>query len=203
MTQPQPIPTPTTTIQDQAPVSLYAIGMQLQEQDHEMLEAADMLASDDPEEVAEGTRILEEMLAVRESTHGALLAKADRVLIFSERLTQQAAARKAILARLEGLVKSDEARAAKLNEYVIKVLTTLHPGQRRFDLDTHELTSRKSTVVELDPEVEEEPRAHLPEDCVQETISYKASKAAIKAALSRGVVISGARLKQRLNWQIK
>lgn len=179
------------------------MGMQLQEIDHEMISAAEMLGSDDPEEVLEGTRILEEMLAVSESTQAALAVKADRVLIVSELLTRQAAARWAIVQRLSALVRADEAKAARLGEYVIKVLTTLAPGEKSFSLPTHDLSSRKSEVVELSEELEAEPEAHLDPALLRTKITYAADKAAIKTALKLGTVIEGASLKSKRNWTIK
>lgn len=161
------------------------MGMQLQELDHEMIGAAKMLDSDDPEEVAEGTRILEDILAVSESTKTALAVKADRCLIVAERLTQQAAARKTIVKRLAALVKADEAKAEKLSGYVIKVLTTLNPADKRFSLPTHEITSSKSTIVILDEEAELDPKGTLHAELVRETITYAPDKNAIKAALKK------------------
>jgi hypothetical protein len=179
------------------------MGLQLQELDHDMISAAEMLGSADPEEVAEGTRILEEMLAISESTQAALGVKADRVLIVAERLTQQAAARKAIVQRLSALVKADEAKAARLGEYVIKVLTTLAPNEKSFTLGTHNLTSRMSEVVELSEEIEEEPETYLDSALLRTTVTYAPDKAAIKTALKLGTIIKGANLRSKRNWTIK
>jgi hypothetical protein len=179
------------------------MGMQLQEIDHEMIAAAEMLGSDDPEQVAAGTQILEALLSTSENTKTALAVKADRVLICSERLIQQAAMRKAVAQRLTSLYKADEAKASRLQQYVIKVLTTLNPKLTEMSLATHDLTSRQSEAVALDPEIEADPQGTLPESLLTVKTTYSPDKAAIKAHIKAGNIVKGAAVVKRRNWTIK
>ena len=52
--------------------------------------------------------------------------------------------------RLIELSRSDASRADPLEESLVLVLTRLQPSATRFSFPNHELSSRKSLVVEID-----------------------------------------------------
>ena len=54
--------------------------------------------------------------------------------------------------RLIELSRSDASRADALEEPLVLVLTRLQPSATRFSFPNHELSSRKSLVVEIDAE---------------------------------------------------
>lgn len=192
---------PSSPSKTEQSVSLYAIGIQLQQLSSEISTASELLMSDDPDLVAEGAAILEHYLSVEESTKSALATKADRLLIFCDHLIAQAAFRKDQAKRLNELAKRDEAAVAKLHDYLIKVITTLNPKDNKFSFPTHELTSRKSEVVEIDSELD--PEHDLPADLVRTKTTYEPDKAAIKAAIKAGQAVPGCSLLERRNWTVK
>jgi len=180
--------------------SLYAIGIQLQSLSHEISHAAELLASDQEDERLAAIELLESYLAAEHSTVSALSSKADRLLIFCDHLIRQAAFRKDQAQRLTALAKADEVRVSRLHEYLTKVLTTLSPGDKTFSFDTHELTSRRSTAVVIDPDLI--PETDLPADLVITKTTYSPDKVSIKAALKGGMTIPGCSLIERTNWSI-
>jgi hypothetical protein len=180
--------------------SLYAIGIQLQSISHEISKAAELLASDEEDERLAAIELLESYLAAEHSSVGALSTKADRLLIFCDHLIRQATFRKEQALRLTALAKADEVRVTRLHEYLTKVLNSLSPDARTFSFETHELTSRRSTAVVIDPDLI--PETDLPADLVIAKTTYAADKVSIKAALKGGMTIPGCSLIERTNWSI-
>lgn len=162
--------------------------------------AAELLESDDPDLQAEGVQLLEQYLAIEESTKTALANKADRLLIFCDHKIQRSAFLKAQAKRLEEHAKRENAVVTRLQEYLIKVLTTLHPDETKFSFDTHELTSRMTPpALQIDEDLV--PEKDLPSEYVR-TI-YEADKAAIKEALKAGKQVPGCSLTSRRSWTVK
>lgn len=198
---PSESPTPSSPSKIDEAVSLYALGTQLQVLGSEINAAAELLETDDPELQAEGITLLEQYLAVQESTTAALSAKADRLLIFCDHKIQRSAFLKAQAKRLKEHADREDALVTKLQEYLIKVLTTLHPDETRFSFDTHELTSRKSTVVDIDADLD--PQHDLPEEYVRTKTTYEPDKAAIKEALKARKQVPGCSLIERRSWTVQ
>ena len=69
-----------------------------------------------------------------------------------EHLRGQSAYRQQQAKRFSELSRSDASRADALEDSLILVFTRLQPTSTRFSFPTHELTSRKSQVVEIDDE---------------------------------------------------
>lgn len=186
----------TTTPQPQT--SLYGLGMAAQAIAQEINRAAELLGSDDPEERDTGRVVLEEYLAAEDATKDAINEKADAVCHVVRLLHAQAAFRAEESKRLGALAKADLARADKLTDYMVHVLTTLDPGKTKFSLPHHELTSRQSTRVEVDEDVD------LPDEFLARRVieEVKPDKDAIKRALQSGASIPGALLRTVRNWKI-
>lgn len=164
----------------------------------EINRAAELLGSDDPEEQATGRELLEEYLAAEDATKDAINEKADAVCHVVRLLQAQAAFRAEEGKRLSALAKADLARADKLTDYMVHVLTTLDPGKTKFSLPHHELTSRQSTRVEIDEDAE------LPAEFMATRIieEVKPDKDLIKRTIQAGGVIAGACLRTVRNWKI-
>lgn len=177
--------------------SLYHLGLVAQTTAQEIARAAELLSSDDPDELEAGRLILEEYLAAEEQTQDAIRRKADGVCHAVRMLTAQADFRKAESKRLAELAKGDELQAQRLTDYMVKILTTLYPGETKFSLPHHELTSRQSARVEVDEALL--PKEFFSTRIIEET---KPNKDSIKAALKAGASIAGAALVTLRNWKI-
>jgi exoribonuclease II len=189
--------------------------------------AAELLEADDPDLQAEGIALLEQYLAAQESTKTALAAKADRLLIFCDHKIQRSAFLKAQAKRLKEHADREDAVVARLQEYLIKVITTLHPNETRFSFDTHELTSRKSTSLDSSDAVlgGDNPDDVItrvnrtPDGLIELTFSFFAGDIdeqfivsklerrldanAIKQAIKAGQGIEGCKLVEKRNWTVE
>lgn len=193
-------PNPATTSESpsrQSADSLYALGIQAQYIDGEISLAAEMLESDDPEQEATAVAVITEYLEAAAHTKALLADKADRVCAYIGHLEAVARFRKEQAARLSALAAADAKRAEQLKSYMVKVLTTLNPGDTKFSLPTHELRSRQSTAVVIESE------SAIPPEFLAEKITYSPDKLAIKAALKQGAAVPGCRLQTNTNWTIK
>lgn len=186
----------TTT---EAPRSLYGLALAEQETQARISSLAERLASDDPAEAAAAVVELESELLAEEHVRDALNAKADSYCWVIDQLRGQAAYRKEQSRRLAELAAADEAKAERLQATLIRVLTTLNPDATGFDLPTHRISSRRSTVVEVDPELDV---MELPEGCVRARTTYQPDKTALKDLLSKGEEVDGVQLVERRSWRI-
>jgi hypothetical protein len=161
--------------------------------------AAQGLFSDDPAEVAQATAALEELITSEAQNRQELEAKADAWCWVIEGLRARAAAQAEHSRRLAELAKDAEHRADVLQDRLTDALQRIAPDRTSWPLPEHKLTSRKTTSVELDPELSP---VDLPDDLRRVKTTYSADKAAIKAALSAGTAVPGASLVERRSWRI-
>lgn len=182
--------------------------------------AAQGLFSDDPAEVAEATATLEALIGAESQTRQDLEDKADAWCWVIGELRARADAQKEHSKRLAALAKEAEQRADALQDRLVAALLRVHPGETAFTLPEHKLTSRKSTAVEVDLELDPEA---LPEDLqrtkveldkaaakekIQNAITAavaglegdEAAKAAAVAAVS---AVPGVSLVERQSWTIR
>ena len=113
-----------------------------------------------------------------------------------EHLRVQTAYRQQQAKRLTALAAGDNGRADALEDSLVLVLTRLQPKATRFSFPNHELTSRKSSAVEIDDEEALDPQ------WLAVTTTSKPDKATIKEALKAGRHIEGAQLLSRRSWRI-
>lgn len=182
------------------PPSIYALGVALQSLSSQIHAASQLLSSSDPELVADGTVLLEQYLAAEDSTKTALAAKAVRLLLYCDHLIAQAAFRKEHSRRLAELAKRDETAVSRLHSTLVTVLTSLHPEDKRFRFPTHELSSRRSELIEIDPALD--PEADLPPELLRIKTTVEPDKSAIKAAIKAGRSVPGCQLLQRRSWTV-
>ena len=194
---------PSCTLQRVAPQgapgrssSLWQLGIEAQELTTAIAQLAERLETDDPGDRQQVLGELEAALLAEEGNKQALSAKADAICWVIEHLRGQAAYRQQQAKRLTALAAGDNCRADALEDSLVLVLTRLQPKATRFSFPNHELTSRKSSAVEIDDEEALDPQ------WLAVTTTSKPDKAAIKEALKAGRHIEGAHLLSRRSWRI-
>jgi hypothetical protein len=185
---------PSCTLQRSG--SLWQLGIEAQELTTAIAQLAERLESDEPDERQQVLGELEAALLADEGNKAAITAKADATCWVIEHLRGQAAYRQQQAKRLTALAAGDNSRADALEHSLVLVLTRLQPKATRFSFPNHELTSRKSSAVEIDDEEALDPQ------WLAVTTTSKPDKAAIKEALKAGRHIEGAQLLSRRSWRI-
>ncbi len=175
--------------------SLWQLGIEAQELTTAIGQLAEQLETDDDSR-AQALAELEAALLAEEGNKAGLAAKADATCWVIEHLRGQAAYRQQQAKRLTELSRSDAGRADALEDSLVLVLSRLQPTSTRFSFPNHELTSRKSQVVEIDDE------ESLPPEWLALKTTSQPDKAAIKEALKAGHLIPGAQLISRRSWRI-
>ena len=163
-------------------------------------QSAELLFSDDPAEVAAAAATLESLISAEADNRTAVERKADAWCWVIDHIRVQAAARSAHSQRLKDLATVAEKQAEALQDRLIAALARVDPEATRWELPEHKLSSRFTSSVQLDPDVEPQ---DLDEQYRCEKTSYSADKAALAAALKAGTQINGVALVQRRSWSIK
>jgi predicted house-cleaning NTP pyrophosphatase (Maf/HAM1 superfamily) len=176
--------------------SLWQLGIESQELTTAIAQLAERLETDKPDERQQVLGELEAALLADEGNKRALSAKADAICWVIEHLRGQAAYRQQQAKRLTALAAGDNGRADALETSLVLVLTRLQPKATRFSFPNHELTSRKSSAVEIDDEEALDPQ------WLTVTTTTKPDKTAIKEAIKTGKQIPGAQLLSRRLWRI-
>jgi hypothetical protein len=176
--------------------SLWQLGIEAQELTTAIGQLAQQLEADDEDARSHALAELEAALLAEEGNKAALAAKADATCWVIEHLRGQATYRQQQAKRLTALAAGDNGRADALEDSLVLVLTRLQPKATRFSFPNHELTSRKSSAVEIDDEEALDPQ------WLAVTTTSKPDKAAIKEALKAGRHIEGAQLLSRRSWRI-
>jgi len=163
-------------------------------------DAATDLFSDDPAVVAAATATLEGLISSESDNRRQVEAKADAWCWVIDHIRAQAAARAAHAQRLKDLATAAEQQAEVLQARLIQALQRVDPDSTKWELPEHKLTSRLTSSVQLDPDVQV---ADLPEQFQRVKTTYSADKTALAAALKAGAQIDGAALVHRRSWSIK
>jgi hypothetical protein len=161
-------------------------------------ESAELLFSEDPDEVAAATMALENLISAESDNRKAVEAKADAWCWVIDHMRAQADARAAHAQRLKDLATSAEQQADALQERLIAALQKVAPDETRWELPEHKITSRKTTAVDLTAMA-----WNLPEQFQRVKTTVSADKTALAAALKGGAQIEGAALVERRSWSIK
>jgi hypothetical protein len=185
---------PSCTLQRSG--SLWQLGIESQELTTAIAQLAERLETDEPDERQQVLGEFEAALLADEGNKAAIAAKADATCWVIEHLRGQAAYRQQQAKRLTALAAGDNSRADALEGSLVLALTRLQPKATRFSFPNHELTSRKSSAVEIDDEEALDPQ------WLAVTTTSKPDKAAIKEALTAGRHIEGAQLLSRRSWRI-
>jgi hypothetical protein len=160
---------------------------------------AERLFSEDPADVAAATEALEQLITAEASNRSALTAKADAWCWVVDQLRARATAQREHAKRLAALAEQAEHRAQVLQDQLIAALSRVDPGETKWELPSHKLTSRRSTSVELDDDLLP---VDLPEEFQRVRTVHSVDKTALAAALKAGATIEGAQLVERRSWKI-
>jgi hypothetical protein len=155
------------------------------------------LYSDDAEEAALAVVNLEDLrYCGRPATARHSAKKADGYCYVISQLKGQAEWRCKEAERLEALASDDLQRAKRLEDLLIRVMTSLSPDDTSFELPSHRITSRRSEAVEIDED------ADLPEPYWTVKTTRSPNKTSIKQAIRAGASWPGVRVVERRSWRI-
>ena len=177
-------------------LGLWQLGIEAQSLTAQIAALAARLELEDPELVQSALGELESVLLQEEGNKQKLSDKADATCWVIDHLRAQASYRQQQAKRLSDIAKADQARADALEQSLLYVLTRLQPEATRFSFPNHELTSRKSTVVEIID------LDKITAEWLVVKTSTAPDKNAIKEALKKGLEVSGATLLNRRRWKI-
>jgi hypothetical protein len=161
-------------------------------------ESAELLFSEDPDEVAAATMALENLISAESDNRKAVEAKADAWCWVIDHMRAQADARAAHAQRLKDLATSAQQQAEALQERLIAALQKVDPDSTKWELPEHRISSRRSQAVEVSIDV-----LGLPDGFIARKTTYSPDKAALAAALKGGAQIEGCALVERRSWSIK
>ena len=177
--------------------SLWQLGIEAQELNARIAALAAQLDDDDDSTRRNAIAELEATLEADLGSKAALERKGDAYCWVIENLRAQADYRKQQADRLKTLAQADEARAQRMEEALITVLTRLQPDAREFRLPAHQVRSTRSVAVSIDDE------ERLPSDLLRVKTTTAPDKNAIKLRLKAGEEVPGAHLENRVTWTIR
>ena len=195
---PQGPATATVPVQGLGPVGLglWQLGIEAQSLTAQIAALAEQLEAEDPELAQSALGELESVLLQEEGNKQKLSDKADATCWVIDHLRAQANYRAAQAKRLADIAKADNTRADALETSLLYVLTRLQPEAKRFSFPNHEITSRKSIVVEI-IDVDK-----ITAEWLQVKTITTPDKNAIKDAIKKGTKVEGAAVINRTNWKI-
>ena len=176
--------------------SLWALTEEARTLAAEIEQLAQRLYSDDAEDAALAVVGLEDALLREADNREAFQRKADAYCYAISQLKGQAEWRCKEAERLEALATDDLQRAKRLEDLLIRVLTSLAPEETSFDLPSHRITSRRSEAVEIDED------ADIPEPYWTAKTTRTPNRTSIKQAIRAGSVFPGVRVVERRSWRI-
>lgn len=177
-------------------LGLWQLGIEAQSLTAQIAALAEQLEAEDPELAQSALGELESVLLQEEGNKQKLSDKADATCWVIDHLRAQANYRAAQAKRLADIAKADNTRADALETSLLYVLTRLQPEAKRFSFPNHEITSRKSVVVEI-IDVDK-----ITAEWLQVKTITTPDKNAIKDAIKKGTKVEGAAVINRTNWKI-
>jgi len=177
-------------------LGLWQLGIEAQSLTAQIAALAEQLEAEDPALAQTALGELESVLLQEEGNKQKLSDKADATCWVIDHLRAQANYRAAQAKRLADIAKADNTRADALETSLLYVLTRLQPEAKRFSFPNHEITSRKSTVVEI-IDVDK-----ITAEWLQVKTITTPDKNAIKDAIKKGTKVEGAAVINRTNWKI-
>ena len=177
-------------------LGLWQLGIEAQSLTAQIAALAEQLEAEDPALAQTALGELESVLLQEEGNKQKLSDKADATCWVIDHLRAQANYRAAQAKRLADIAKADNTRADALETSLLYVLTRLQPEAKRFSFPNHEITSRKSTVVEIID------LDKITAEWLQVKTITTPDKNAIKDAIKKGTKVEGAAVINRTNWKI-
>jgi len=193
-----PATAPVRPVQGLGPVGLglWQLGIEAQSLTAQIAALAEQLEAEDPLLAQSALGKLESVLLQEEGNKQKLSDKADATCWVIDHLRAQANYRAAQAKRLADIAKADQARADALETSLLYVLTPLQPEAKRFSFPNHEITSRKSIIVEITD------LDKITAEWLVVKTTTTPDKNAIKDAIKKGTKVEGAAVINRTNWKI-
>lgn len=129
--------------------SLYELTLDSQEIDGQLAIALDKAGSEDPEQQAEAEALITSLLETANTNQKLLARKANGICAVREMLLGKANYLRKSAAERIAKAEAEERAAQRLEDYLLKCLQVLHPGQTKFELPEYTISSRSSEAVEL------------------------------------------------------
>ena len=177
-------------------LGLWQLGIEAQSLTAQIAALAEKLEAEDPLLAQTALGELESVLLQEEGNKQKLSDKADATCWVIDHLRAQANYRAAQAKRLADIAKADQARADALETSLLYVLTRLQPEAKRFSFPNHEITSRKSIIVEITD------LDKITAEWLVVKTTTTPDKNAIKDAIRKGTKVEGAAVVNRTNWKI-
>jgi len=177
-------------------LGLWQLGIEAQSLTAQIAALAEQLEAEDPLLAQTALGELESVLLQEEGNKQKLSDKADATCWVIDHLRAQANYRAAQAKRLADIAKADNTRADALETSLLYVLTRLQPEAKRFSFPNHEITSRKSIIVEI-TDLEK-----ITAEWLVVKTTTTPDKNAIKDAIKKGTKVEGAAVINRTNWKI-
>jgi hypothetical protein len=177
-------------------LGLWQLGIEAQSLTAQIAALAEQLEAEDPLLAQSALGELESVLLQEEGNKQKLSDKADATCWVIDHLRAQANYRAAQAKRLADIAKADNTRADALETSLLYVLTRLQPEAKRFSFPNHEITSRKSIIVEITD------LDKITAEWLVVKTTTTPDKNAIKDAIKKGTKVEGAAVINRTNWKI-
>ena len=177
-------------------LGLWQLGIEAQSLTAQIAALAEQLEAEDPLLAQSALGELESVLLQEEGNKQKLSDKADATCWVIDHLRAQANYRAAQAKRLADIAKADNTRADALETSLLYVLTRLQPEAKRFSFPNHEITSRKSIIVEITD------LDKITAEWLVVKTTTTPDKNAIKDAIRKGTKVEGAAVVNRTNWKI-
>jgi len=177
-------------------LGLWQLGIEAQSLTAQIAALAEKLEAEDPLLAQSALGELESVLLQEEGNKQKLSDKADATCWVIDHLRAQANYRAAQAKRLADIAKADQASADALETSLLYVLTRLQPEAKRFSFPNHEITSRKSLIVEITD------LDKITAEWLVVKTTTTPDKNAIKDAIKKGTKVEGAAVINRINWKI-
>lgn len=132
--------------------SLFQIALEGQEIDGELSIALAKASSEDPEEQAEAEALITSLLERANDSQRMLLRKANGICQVREMLLGKAEFLRKGAAERIAKAEAEERAAQRMEDYLLRCLQALHPGQTKFELPEFTIGSRTSEAIEVDPD---------------------------------------------------
>ena len=190
------MPREDRTMTTTQPTSLWALTEEARRLASQIELLAQSLYDDDSNEAAMAAVCLEDLLTEEAGNREAFQRKADGYCYVISQLRGQAHWRQEEARRLQTLAEDDQERAQRLEDLLIRVMTSLAPDETSFELPSHRITSRRSESVEIDDD------ADVPEPYWTVRTQRSPNKTSIKLAIRAGASFPGVRVVERRSWRI-
>jgi hypothetical protein len=152
--------------------SLFQITLESQEIDGELSIALAKASSEDPEEQVEAEALITSLLERANDSQRMLLRKANGICQIREMLLGKAEFLRKGAAERIAKAEAEERAAQRLEDYLLRCLQALHPGQTKFELPEFTISSRVSEAVEVDTSLD---APDMPEEFTRVELKLKLS----------------------------